>query len=97
MNLPDLTEQQFIYVIDKYTGKSFENGDYGFILGTHAPFKSYGLHSATMKPGFTVWVKIGEQYKELDIEPGDQKSYAKKIIEFINDSKVFRIKLKKTK
>ena len=62
------TPQDLYDIIETATGKSIENGDYGFINGTSAPFLQKGMASESLYPGFVVWKKENDgSYTELNI------------------------------
>lgn len=51
-----ITEDKFIDIVKKATNKEIGK-DFGFIIGTHAPYEMKGLMSASNKEGFIIWKK----------------------------------------
>lgn len=67
-----LTEDQFISLLEKNTGLSFKEGDFGFILGMHYPFIKQGYTSSGNEPGFIVWNRLKDgSNRTIRLLPGD--------------------------
>lgn len=53
----EITKERYFEIVETATGKKIGK-DYGFILGTHAPYLiERGMFSATNREGYTIWRK----------------------------------------
>ena len=81
--MAELNEQEFITYFEQTTGRKL-GVDFGFIAGTHHPYKVQGMQSANNFPGFKVWHKVGDKTYELNCYPTDQVSILEYVKNFIN-------------
>ena len=79
----ELNEHEFITYLEQTTGRKCGE-HFGFIAGTHHPYKVQGMQSAGNFPGFKVWHKVGDKTYELNCYPMSQEETLDYVKNFIN-------------
>lgn len=77
-------EELFFKTIEERTGIKWEDGTYGFIMGTQTPFGPVqGFQSANRLPGFAVWKREGTLTLEAHIIAGTYEENIENVVKFL--------------